>query len=130
MESSVVSHCSQLLIDVTQNGAAYGDIKLSWIPTDYLPSTRFLLLGSAQRRWAKALVEFWVAAPSDSHDIRLLVDQTSLIDVFRELGPAVFLGVEDIMYPSDIFTWLDHQVRCFIWKGICKPQVSFFLGSS
>lgn len=93
------------------NSIAYSDVKFYWQPNDYLPRVQVILVGGAQRRWTKILVKFWAPALSGSHDIRLLIDQPSLMDVFRELGPAVFLGIEDIIYSMDIFTWLDHEVQ-------------------
>lgn len=81
-----------------------------------------MLLGSVQRRWAKTLVDYWTASPSDLCDTHLQVDLPSLVNVLRELGPTVFLGMEDLMFPSNIFTWFDDDVRCHCGTRVVNPN--------
>ncbi len=59
----------------------------------------------------KVLTKLWATRSTDSRNIRLLIDQNYLVDIFNDLGPTVFLGIEDILYPTNIFNWLDHDVR-------------------
>lgn len=91
---------------------AFSDITLHWQITHDPLQVQILLLTRAQQQWMQILVQFWAASPNNSARIRLLVDRSSLIDVFHELGPSLFFGVEHKTYPTDILQWLLYHIRC------------------
>ncbi len=56
----------------------------------------------------KSLLHNWRPPHNLPPDIRLLVDDSSLIEVFKYLGPTLFFRIEGHELPiEDLFNWLN-----------------------